>query len=99
MPTKDQKLVVRCFMSSLDGYAAGLNQRLDAPFGDGVAGFTDWLTATRSFHREVLGDDGGEENADDPYVARAFEGIGAVILGRNMFGVSRGPWTDDGWVG
>jgi dihydrofolate reductase len=86
-------------MTSVDGFAAGTNQRLDAPFGDGVEGFTDWIAATRSFHRDVLGDDGGEENADDAYVAHAFDGVGAVILGRNMFGASRGPWTDDGWKG
>jgi dihydrofolate reductase len=28
-----------------------------------------------------------------------FEGIGAWILGRNMFGPVRGPWPDDSWRG
>lgn len=95
---RHQKVVVRCFMVSVDGFAAGLNQRLDQPFGDNTEGFTDWIFATRSF-REGLGMDGGEVNGDDPYVEHAFDGIGAVILGRNMFGTSRGPWIDDGWVG
>ena len=98
MPTKNQKLVVRCLMMSVDGFAAGLNQRLEQPFGDHTKGFTDWIFATRS-GRQMLGLDGGEENADDPYVAQGFDNIGAVILGRNMFGTSRGPWTDDGWNG
>jgi dihydrofolate reductase len=98
MPTKSQKLVVRCLMMSVDGFAAGLNQRLEQPFGDHTEGFTDWMFATRSGCR-MLGLDGGEENADDPYVAHSFDNIGATILGRNMFGVSRGPWTDDGWKG
>ncbi len=38
-------------------------------------------------------------NGDDAYIADAVDGIGAVILGRNMFTTSRGPWTDDGWTG
>ena len=98
MSTTNQKLVVRCFMMSVDGFAAGLDQRLERPFGDHTEGFTDWMFATRS-GRRMLGFDGGEENADDPYVAHSFDDVGAVILGRNMFGVSRGPWVDDGWTG
>lgn len=98
MPTNDQKLVVRCLMMSIDGFAAGLDQRLEQPFGDNTEGFTDWMFATRAGN-EMLGLDGGEENDDDPFVRHSFDDIGAVILGRNMFTVSRGPWTDDGWVG
>ena len=98
MPTKSQKLVVRCFMMSVDGLAAGLNQRLKQPFGDHTDGFTDWVFATRS-GCQMIGLEGGEENADDPYLAHSFDNIGAAILGRNMFGTSRGPWTDDGWNG
>jgi len=98
MSTTSPKLVVRCFMMSIDGYAAGLHQRIDQPFGDHTEGFTDWMFATRSGCR-MLGLEGGEENADDPYVACGFDNIGAAILGRNMFGTSRGPWTDDGWDG
>jgi dihydrofolate reductase len=93
-----QKLVVRCLMMSIDGFAAGENQRLEKPFGDHTEGFTDWMFATRSGCR-MLGLEGGEENADDPYVAHSFDDIGAVILGRNMFTTSRGPWPDDGWKG
>ena len=98
MPTKRQKLVVRCLMMSVDGFAAGLNQRLEQPFGDNTEGFTDWMFATRS-GREMLGLEGGEETADNHYVAHSFDNIGAAILGRHMFGTSRGPWTDDGWTG
>lgn len=98
MATPTQRLVVNCMMMSVDGFAAGLNQRIDQPFGDHTDGFTDWMFATRS-GCEMLGIDGGELNADDPFVAHSFDNVGAAILGRNMFGVSRGPWTDDGWVG
>jgi len=31
--------------------------------------------------------------------AAGFEGIGAWILGRNMFGPVRGPWPDESWKG
>jgi dihydrofolate reductase len=31
--------------------------------------------------------------------ARGFAGIGAWILGRNMFGPVRGPWPDHSWKG
>jgi dihydrofolate reductase len=98
MPTHGQRLVVRCFMMSVDGFAAGPNQSLEKPFGDHTEGFTDWVFATRS-GRQLMGIEGGEENEDDPYMARSFDNIGAAILGRNMFGPSRGPWTDDGWKG
>jgi dihydrofolate reductase len=98
VPTTNQKLVVRCFMISVDGFAAGPNQRLDAPFGDHTEGLSDWFFATRT-GREMIGLDGGDEGVDDHYLSDAFDGIGAVILGRNMFTPSRGPWTDDGWVG
>ena len=30
---------------------------------------------------------------------RSFAGIGAWILGRNMFGPVRGPWPDESWKG
>ena len=94
----DQKLVVRCFMASIDGFAAGENQRLDQPFGDHTEGIGDWMFATRSGN-QMLGLEGGEENEDAHFVAHSFACIGAAILGRNMFTTPRGPWTDDGWTG
>ena len=93
-----QKLVVNCFMMSIDGFAAGANQRLEQPFGDHTEGFTDWFFATRSGNR-MLGLEGGAENGDDPYIEHSFDNIGAAILGRNMFTPSRGPWPDDDWKG
>ncbi len=100
MPSPDQKLVVRCLMMSVDGFAAGENQRLDVPFGDNTEGFTDWMFKTRA-GREMLGMDGegGSTGVDHEHVAHSFDDIGATIMGRHMFGVSRGPWTDDGWEG
>jgi dihydrofolate reductase len=93
-----QKLVVRCFTVSIDGLAAGPNQTLQQPFGDHTEGFTEWMFATRNF-REMIGMDGGDEGVDNDFVVHAFDNIGATILGRNMFGPSRGPWPDDDWQG
>jgi dihydrofolate reductase len=53
---------------------------------------------TRTFN-ELFGQEGGSEGPDDEYVARGFRGIGAWILGRNMFGPVRGPWPNHDWKG
>ncbi len=45
------------------------------------------------------GQDGGETGVDDDMAAKSLEGVGAWILGRNMFGPVRGPWPDESWKG
>jgi dihydrofolate reductase len=47
----------------------------------------------------LIADKVGREGVDDDFAARGFENVGAWIMGRNMFGPSRGPWPDDGWKG
>jgi dihydrofolate reductase len=37
--------------------------------------------------------------ANDEFLARGVDGIGATIMGRNMFGPIRGPWTEPAWTG
>ena len=56
------------------------------------------MLPTRSF-QEMHGDGGGTTGIDDQFAARGFEGIGAWIMGRNMFGPIRGPWPDESWRG
>ncbi len=41
----------------------------------------------------------GEKGIDNGIAEQGFSGIGAWILGRNMFGPIRGPWPDDNWKG
>ena len=41
----------------------------------------------------------GETGVDNEMAEQGFEGIGAWILGRNMFGPVRGPWPDESWKG
>lgn len=86
------KLRVHNFAISLDGYGAGPGQDLDNPLGAGGEQLHEWAVATRSFGR-VHGGEGGDEGLDDDFVAEGDVGIGATIMGRNMFGPIRGPWS------
>ncbi len=92
------KLRVHTFSLSLDGYGAGLNQDLQNPLGVGGPELFDWFFHTRTFQR-MHGSEEGETGVDDAMAAKGFEGFGAWILGRNMFGPVRGPWPDDSWKG
>jgi len=92
------KLRVSSFSVSLDGYGAGPDQSLENPLGVGGLALHEWAFATRTF-RKMFGQDGGTTGTDDDFAARGFTGIGAWILGRNMFGPVRGEWPDEGWKG
>jgi dihydrofolate reductase len=92
------KLRVHSFVMSLDGFSAGPNQDLKHPVGAGGTALFEWLFHTRTWQR-MHGQGGGEANADDAFAAKGFEGFGAWILGRNMFGPVRGPWPDESWKG
>ena len=92
------KLRVHNLSLSADGYAAGPNQGLDDPLGVGGLRLHDWAFATRTFHR-AFGTDEGEKGLDDEFAAEGDVGIGATIMGRNMFGPIRGDWLDDEWRG
>jgi dihydrofolate reductase len=93
------RLRVESFAISLDGYGAGPGQSLDHPLGVGGTSLHEWAFATRTFQKRVLGTDGGATGTDDDFAARGFRNVGAWILGRNMFGPIRGPWSDDKWKG
>jgi dihydrofolate reductase len=92
------KLFVRSFAISLDGYGAGPDQDLQNPLGVGGPQLMEWFFHTRMW-RSMHGEPGGETGTDNDIAALGFEGIGAWILGRNMFGPVRGPWPDDSWKG
>jgi dihydrofolate reductase len=93
------KLRVNAFSISIDGYGAGPEQGLKHPLGVGGERLHEWFFPTRTFQREVLGNEGGASGPADDFAARSFENLGAWIMGRNMFATSRGPWPDDGWKG
>ncbi len=92
------RLRVHCFSVSADGYGAGPDQTLENPLGRGGMELHRWAFATRSF-RAMHGGEGGDTGTDDDFIARGNEGLGAWIIGRNMFGPVRGPWPDDAWRG
>jgi dihydrofolate reductase len=95
------KLRVHNLAMSLDGYVAGPDQSIDHPLGVGGSRLHEWAFATKSFRKMHGGDggDGGDEGLDDQFIARGDAGIGATIMGRNMFGPIRGPWGSDEWTG
>jgi hypothetical protein len=74
------RLRVHAFTLTLDGFAAGTDQRVDAPFGDGVDGLHEWMFA--SFRGEGTGAD---HAVIVPILAgageRLFEGLDALPAG------------------
>ena len=93
--------MVTCQISiSLDGFVAGANQSLENPIGESGMRLHEWLFATASW-RQQQGEEGGEDGADSEVVDEVVQGIGAYIMGRNMFGGGSGPWNNEwtGWWG
>src|SRR5690242_13865136 len=80
--------MITCDLSvSIDGFVTGPNQRLDAPFGDGIGErLHTWMFSTP------------DENAAE---IAAITKAGAFVMGRNMFTPGRGDWDLDwtGWWG
>lgn len=89
---------VSAFSVSLDGFGAGVEQSLQQPLGAGGEALHGWMRGTRTF-AQMFGQGGGSTGVDDEFAARSMAGVGAWILGRNMFGPVRGPWPDDAWRG
>jgi dihydrofolate reductase len=92
------KLLVRSFAVSIDGYAAGPNQDLDNPLGVRGPELMEWYFQTRAW-RSMHGMPDGETGIDNGIAEQGMSGLGAWILGRNMFGPIRGPWPDESWKG
>lgn len=92
------RLRVESFSMSLDGYSAGPNQSLENPLGQNGMTLMDWFRPTLTFH-QMTGQAGGTTGIDNQFASRGFEGIGANIMGRNMFGPIRGPWKNEDWKG
>jgi dihydrofolate reductase len=92
------RLRVQSFAISIDGYGAGPNQDLQNPLGVRGPELMEWFFHTRVWRR-MQGQEDGETGVDNHMAERGFQGIGAWILGRNMFGPVRGPWPDESWKG
>ncbi|HEX5980916.1 MAG TPA: dihydrofolate reductase family protein [Thermoleophilaceae bacterium] len=83
---------------SLDGFAAGPNQSMDNPLGEGAERLHEWVFPTASW-RGLHGMEGGETGPDDDAAAGFGRGVGAYIMGRNMFGPPGGGEWDESWRG
>ena len=73
---------------SADGYVAGPGQCAEHPLGVGGEALHAWHMGPAKDHpvnRLVVSD--------------MMDGIGATIMGRNMFGPIRGEWDGSGWNG
>ncbi|SEH72194.1 MULTISPECIES: dihydrofolate reductase family protein [unclassified Tardiphaga] len=85
---------------SLDGFATGEGQSLDAPFGHAGERLHQWMFATR-WGRQMLGQPGGTAGIDDAFLRLFAPGIGAEIMGARKFGPP--TWHEDpdwkGWWG
>ena len=84
---------------SLDGFAAGPNQSLQEPLGIGGERLHEWVFPLEAWRR-AHGKEGGEVNESTPVMEQELANIGATIMGRNMFGGGKGPWSEtDPWNG
>jgi dihydrofolate reductase len=94
------KVRVAAFSISLDGFGAGPRQDLQNPLGVRGTELHGWFFHTEMF-KKMYAQNGGSTGIDNEMAAQSFENVGAWILGRNMFGPVRGPWTttDDSWKG
>jgi dihydrofolate reductase len=96
---------VASFSISLDGFGAGPRQDIHNPLGVRGSEIFSWFFQTEVWNK-MQGQSGGGRGVDNEMAAKAFEDVGAWILGRNMFGPVRGPWPDEaspeswkGWWG
>jgi dihydrofolate reductase len=84
--------------TSLDGYMAGPDQSVTDPLGVGGERLHEWAFPTSS-GSETGGQTGGLTGVDKEMREQGSLGVGATVMGRNMFGPIRGPWEDDEWKG
>jgi dihydrofolate reductase len=83
---------------SLDGFVAGPDQTMDVPLGEGGEGLHEWAITTEAWRREH-GREGGDTGPNSDIVEKVTRGIGAYIMGRNMFGPPGGGAWDESWRG
>ncbi len=90
---------VQFFSVSLDGFATGEGQSLEAPFGHAGERLHEWMFDTQ-WGRAMLGRPGGTRGVDDAFLRLFAPGVGAEIMGAGKYGFPgwhedpewKGPW-------
>jgi dihydrofolate reductase len=83
---------------SLDGFVAGPNPSREEPLGVGGERLHEWVVGTDAWRRQHRME-GGERTADAELVEEGIARMGAVVMGRGMFGGGPGPWQEPAWEG
>jgi dihydrofolate reductase len=83
---------------SLDGFVAGVDQSRENPLGVNGMLLHEWLRELAVWRKDA-GIEGGVTNASSAVVEAEDVNLGAIIMGRNMFGGGPGPWSADPWNG
>jgi dihydrofolate reductase len=83
---------------SLDGFVAGPEQSREHPLGLRGELLHHWMRELALWRAEA-GLAGGVVNASTEVLAREDDNVGAIIMGRNMFGGGPGPWGEPAWDG
>jgi dihydrofolate reductase len=83
---------------SLDGYVAGPNPSEEQPLGEGGEGLHEWALKLAAW-RKPHGREGGEVNVSSQVMEESLTNVGAIVMGRNMFGGGPGPWGEKPWEG
>lgn len=88
------KVRVHGFTVSLDGFGASKEQSFDYPFGVEGDRLRAWMVETYRFGQEP------RYGVMNDMSERSSFGVGATIMGRNMYGPQRGAWPhNDDWRG
>ena len=94
------RLRVHNFLVTLDGFATGEDQSTEAAFGTAQAEFLAWFEKANIFRPARQQEEAVAPPSLNESIAAAWSsGIGADIMGRNMFRPTVGPWPDDAWRG
>ena len=88
------KVRVAGFGVSIDGFGAGPDQGLEHPLGKRGQELMNWFFPTLAFRSMIR-----KGGTDDRFAEAAMEGLGAFILGRNMFGPAGDDWGGPDWKG
>jgi dihydrofolate reductase len=83
---------------SVDGFAAGPNQSLENPIGEGGMQLHQWMFETAAWARRQGIEPVPANTPDSEIVEHMHDNVGAFVMGRNMFSPGRGAW-DMAWRG